>query len=109
MQLLTHSRQQCFKVCRKQHWFAFEQRIRRAIDGKALRMGTAYHAGQERLAITGDLSAACYAARACYDNCPENYEQLEWEYERETVERLLSGYSWRWENEPIETIAAEQQ
>jgi len=107
-QLLTHSRQQAFKVCRKQHWFGYELGIRRDLDGKALRMGSAYHDGLEALAKTGELSEACYAARKPYEAMPENFDALEWEYERETVERMICGYEWRWSNAPLEHIATEQ-
>ena len=44
-QLLTYSRQQSFKTCRKRAWWEYEVGVRRIVDAKALRMGSAYHAG----------------------------------------------------------------
>lgn len=107
-QLLTHSRQQSFKTCRKQSWFSYELGIRRDTDGKPLRMGTAYHAGLEALALGYGLEAACDQVRSEYMHCPEFIDRLEWEYEQETVLRMVCGYDWRWANSPLEHIATEQ-
>lgn len=57
-QLITHSRLDCFKRCRKRHWFAYEIGLRRETDAKALRMGSAYHDGLEVLGNGGTLEAA---------------------------------------------------
>lgn len=107
-QLLTHSRKQSFKVCRKADWFRYELKIRPTVDAKALRMGSAYHAGLEVLALGGTIDMACQEAREAYSECPEGYEQLWWDYERETVECLLCGYQWRWANEQLEHLAPEK-
>lgn len=107
-QLLTHSRQQSFKLCRRQDWFANEQRIRTTVDAKALRMGSAFHAGQEALATTGSIESACEIVRSHYSVCPDSFEPYWWDIERETIERLLCGYQWRWANAPIETLEAER-
>lgn len=107
VQLLTHSRSQSFKTCRKQSWYAYENGIRPIVDGRALRMGSAYHAGLEAWANTHDLDQAVNAARDCYFVPPENCDEREWALECETVVRLVCGYTWRWEQCPIEHIAAE--
>jgi hypothetical protein len=51
MQLLTYSRQDCFKTCRKKEWWGYEMRIRPTEDARALRMGRIYHGALELLAI----------------------------------------------------------
>lgn len=99
----------CFKICRKKHWFSYELGIRRSDDSKPLRMGSAYHEGLEILETTGSIDGACEAVYSYYQFQPENINQIDWEYERETVLRLLCGYKWRWENDPIEYLAAEQE
>lgn len=108
MQLLTHSRQDCFKVCRKRHQFAYELGIRSRLDGKALRMGSAYHAGIESLGKGGSLSDAVESVRAHYGNAPDGFDLYDWLIECETVVRLICGYEWRWRSDAIKNIAAEQ-
>lgn len=107
MELLTHSRMSSFKGCRKAHYFGYEKGLRRTIDAKALRMGSAFHAGVEVLGLGGDIQKACEAAYLEYGDCPENYDQHEWNLESETVARLVSGYEWRWKTMPLEYIAVE--
>lgn len=107
-QLLTHSRQDTFKTCRKRHWFAYEIGMRRTLDAKALRMGSAYHAGLETLGHGKELAEAVYAAREAYGVTPEGFDDYEWQIEAETVVRLLCGYQWRWQNDGLEYVASEQ-
>lgn len=107
-ELLTHSRQDCFKVCRKRHEFAYELAIRPRLDSKALRMGSAYHSGLEAFGKGGSLTDAVEAVRASYGNCPEQFGLQDWLMECETVARLVCGYEWRWRNEPLKNVATEQ-
>lgn len=106
-QLLTFSRMDAFKVCRKKHQFAYEWRIRRETDARALRMGSAYHAALEALANGGAIHAAVEIVREAYADVPPTIETYEWEIECETVVRLVCGYAWRWQESGIQFIAAE--
>lgn len=108
MQLLTHSRIQSFKTCRRRHFLEYELGIRRKLDPKALRMGTAYHAGLESLGHGESLAEACQAVRQCYQDDSGAFDAREWSIERETVLTLLCGYQWRWEASPLEFVAVEQ-
>lgn len=108
-QLLTHSRTQSFKQCRRAHYYAYELGIRREVDAKALRMGTAYHAGLEVMALTGDLDRSLHAASECYQNIPGEFDEWEWEIEETTVRALLSGYHWRWGDSGIKHLATERK
>jgi hypothetical protein len=108
MQLLTHSRQDCFKVCRKRHEFAYELGIRPRLDSKALRMGSAYHAGLESFGKGGSVNDAVDAVRNKYGNCPEGFDIADWLFECETVVRLVCGYEWRWREAPLKNVATEQ-
>lgn len=108
-QLLTHSRQDCFKTCRRRAWFLYEKGIRRSLDAKALRQGTAYHDGMEVIGNGGTHTDACLAARKRYEGTPDAFDEYEWQVERETVERLICGYDWRWGEARLEHVATEMQ
>jgi hypothetical protein len=107
-ELITHSRQACFKTCRRQHWYAYELGIRRTTDAKALRMGSAYHAGIEQLGKGNGLATACQAARDSYQQTPEHVDQYDWAIESETVVRMICGYEWRWSNMAIKDVETEK-
>lgn len=107
-QLLTHSRMQAFKLCRKKHYWAYELGLRRVVDAKALRMGSAGHEGLDAYKKTGSLEAAIHAVSDMYAGLPEGIEQYDWEIERETVECLVAGYVWRWQDFKFEVLQSEQ-
>lgn len=104
-ELLTHSRMSSFKECRRLHYFEYELGLRPVDDARALRMGSAFHAGIERLP---DLDAACAAVREHYVTPPEGFDLYRWEIEQETVLRLVCGYLWRWDGQ-LEYIHREHQ
>jgi hypothetical protein len=106
-QLFTHSRQSSFKTCRKQHYFTYEIGLRPINEAKALRMGSAFHAGVESLGKGESLEQACEAVRTHYDRS-DVFDQYEWDIERETVLRLVCAYQWRWESHRLEYLAVEQ-
>lgn len=106
--LLTHTRQDTFKLCRRKHKFAYIDGIRPTTDGKALRMGSAHHDAIEQLAKGRGRDEACRVIYERYEAMPDGYEQLEWEYERETLLRLACGYEWRWTNDELVYLAAER-
>lgn len=105
--LLTHSRQDTFKTCRRKHFFSYELGLRRTTDAKALRMGSAFHEGVETLGNGGTLEAACEAVRQAYD-VEDVFDQYEWDIERETVLRLVCAYQWRWTNDSLGYMAVER-
>lgn len=105
--LLTHSRMDCFKTCRRKHLFAYEHGIRSVLDGRALRMGSAFHEGIEALTKQNNLTAAVEAVRNYYRFSPEAFDEYEWAVERETVIRLVCGYEWRWKDDELEYVAVE--
>lgn len=108
LEIITHSRSDCFKTCRKKHLFSYEYGIRSVLDGKALRMGSAGHAGLEALGKTDDLAVAAEAVRSYYASCPPQFDAYEWEIECETVLRLICGYEWRWADQKFKYVACEQ-
>lgn len=111
-ELLTHSRMDAFKTCRRKHQFAYELGLRPVEDARALRMGSAFHAGIEALSpawvddsdphaamaevVSDPLADACAAVRKTYAGCPEQFDPYWWEIECETILRLVCAYHWRW-------------
>jgi citrate lyase gamma subunit len=109
-QLLTYSRTQDFKSCRRRHYWAYEVGIRPTLDAKALRMGTAYHAGLDVLKQGKMYDFAAEAVRAQYADVPtETVDRASaWDFECETVVALVSGYEWRWSEQKLKVIASER-
>lgn len=107
-QKLTHSRIQCFKQCRRKHYFSYVCGLRKITDSAPLRMGSAYHAGQETIGKGGSSDDAVEAIRSYYQDRPDFIDELEWAYERVTVECLMVYHQWRWQHEPIEHIETEK-
>ena len=107
---LTNSRIESFKTCRRRHWFAYELGLRKELDAKALRMGTAFHAGVEALANRADISDAISEAIRSYPMLPAATEEQDHEntIELSTVRCLISAYAWRWSESPLEYLATEQ-
>jgi len=106
-QIITYSRQDCFKTCRKRQWYAYEIGMRKVLDAKALRMGHAYHAGLEALGLTGETIRAVEAVQNEYQYCPDQIDSNEWRMEEETLVRLLCGYIWRWQDDRLTHLAPE--
>ena len=106
-QLLTHSRMDSFRRCRRKHYYEYELGLRKAVDAKALRMGTAGHEGLDALKRGAELQDALDTVRKLYATAPEGPDQWEWEIELETVECLVTGYQWRWANTNIRCVASE--
>jgi len=106
-QLLTHSRIQSFKACRRRNWFEYQVGLRQQVDGRALRMGSAYHLGLEQLGNGRPLEVALDSVESCYAVVPNTCDTLDWNYERVTVLTLLRGYQWRWEQSAITHIETE--
>lgn len=100
MNLITNSLAECFKKCRKQYYWAYECRIRRAIDARPLRMGTTFHLGLDLLKKGESLDAALETIRTIYTP--------DMAIEAETVVALLNGYAWYWQDSPLTWLASEQ-
>lgn len=105
---LTHSRMVSFKTCRKRHFWEYEKGFRKEVDAKALRIGSAGHEALDRFKQGLLLPDALSAVRVAYAHRPEGVEEYDWDVERETVECLVVGYSWRWGKSQIRTAASER-
>lgn len=99
--LLTSSRLSCARQCQRKHRYKYGLGYRPTGDVHALRFGTLVHAGLEAWwKASGDarLDAALAAVQVESDV-----------WDRIRAEEVLRGYHYRWESEPYETIAVEQQ
>lgn len=66
--LLTHSGQAAFKSCRRKYFYSYILGLRRIDDSKALRQGSAFHAGLEQLAKTEKHTLITPATCDCKKN-----------------------------------------
>lgn len=109
-ELLTNSRATSFKRCRRRHWYEYEQRLRPEEESKALRMGSAVHAGLDVIKTGGSNDSALDAVDVFYATIPEAADEWTWEIERTTVLCLVSGWAWRWgDRGGLDVIASESK
>jgi citrate lyase gamma subunit len=97
-----------FKRCRRRHYFEYEVGIRKQTDAKALRMGSAGHEGLDVLKQGRELTDALDVIWRLYAIMPDGMDEREWAIERETVECLVTGYQWRWTEQPLDVLVTEQ-
>ena len=110
--VLTHSRMVCAKTCLRKHQWCYELGIRPDYDALALRMGSAVHLGVALLAGGQTIEQALETVCEQYDAAAPPFDlerENAWLVERETICRLLAGYAWRYQDEPMEYVAVEQQ
>ncbi len=107
METITHSRTASFKTCRKRHWYEYQIGLRTIIDAKALRFGSAFHAGLDCWKKTRDTDSAVEVVRNTYGTCPDQFDTETWDIEVETCASLCSAYAWRWGESQHKIIASE--
>ncbi len=95
-QLLTHSRLACNRACPRRDYLRYECSLRPAVDGFALRVGTATH--------------QCYEA---IDN-GQPYEEkisasMDNAYDMALVAAMVTGHINRWQGQDPEVVATEQE
>lgn len=108
MQLLTNSRMQAFKTCRRKHFYAYEMGLRRETDARALRIGSAVHEALDRWKRVQPMEVVMGAVDDFYAEPPDAVDEDEWWIEHQTTAGLVSGYDWRWQGHAFDVIASEQ-
>lgn len=106
--LLTNSRMACAKACLRRHFYAYELGIRKERGSPALRIGSAFHLGQELHGKGKTPEEAIAEVLHTYAVIPAWAEPREWVIEGETVARLLSAYFSYYVNDAFEIVATEQ-
>lgn len=111
VQLLTHSRSQCYRTCQRKHYLRYELGLVPIENAIALRMGSAFHRALElRDKTNATVDEICQVIRLNYSVIPEWVTDLEaWLVECEKVCALFRGHCWRWDSEPYEVVATEQK
>ena len=97
---LTSTRLATQRTCHKKHYFRYELGLSRVRSFDALRIGGAFHLGME----SGNVDTII----DYYTNMPDWADHYDWAIERETVAQLLLGHFWRYENDDVTLIEAEQ-
>ena len=108
MQLITQSRLACLRRCPRQHYYRYELGLARDREKAYLRLGSAFHKGLELRGQSLPAADAIGQALAGYETTPPGFDEYEWAVERITVQQLLAGYYWRYENDNLAAIATEQ-
>ncbi|MCH8854226.1 MAG: PD-(D/E)XK nuclease family protein, partial [Planctomycetes bacterium] len=110
--LQTHSRMQTTKTCRRKAYFRYEIGWRPKRKPHYFRMGGAIHEGIFLRRKGASIQDAINQASEPYDSyptwCSTDELTFDWLVEREKVRRLLAGYFWRWADDEIEVISAEE-
>lgn len=117
--LLSHSRMQAAKVCRRLYKYRYVDGLRSVHTATALRMGRAFHdaldllskppspaeaeSGSPRERVWSHVINAYRSGPA-----PETAEaELDREVEAHTLAALAMAYSWRWEADTLKVVASE--
>lgn len=103
--VLTQSSLSTYRRCPRQYYYRYELLLDRERTNEPLRLGSAFHLGQEFRHL-GEREAIDRAS-ANYDQRPAWADPLEWAVERETVRALLAGYFWRYAADTFDVVATE--
>lgn len=108
LNILTHSRIECFQTCRRKHYYQYILGIRRERTEAPLRFGSAAHLGLDWRAQGVCLGCIAERLHTRYSDVPTWADERTWWTEYEQVVRLLYGYDWYWGNDGIEVLSTEQ-
>lgn len=101
MILLTHSSTTAYRACPRRYYYRYELGLRPDRISAPLRMGSAVHLGLDARAQGRSPEDSLLVAAEAYSTYPAwavtDDARREWEYERETVIRLLHAYFWYWQ------------
>lgn len=106
---LTSTSMGTMRRCPRQFWYRYDLGLRRVRETAPLRLGSAFHHGQElRRGLFGDdVGAVIDLATAGYVEVPQWAEPQAWAVEGETVRQLLAGHFWRYGADDLEFLAVE--
>ncbi len=102
--LLTNSRLKTARRCQREHLLQYELGYRPVIDAEALRFGSLFHAALEAwtLAIQQGRDPLLTALTVLAASEADPFDRVK-------AECLISGYHFRWQNEPYDVLAVEKE
>jgi hypothetical protein len=105
---LTSTRLAALRKCLRLHYWRYELGLARIRTATPLRFGGVFHKAMElRHGLFGqDVDTILGSALADYDAVPAWADPTEWAVERETLEALLAGHFWRYQQEPASANGA---
>ena len=106
--LLTSTRLINLRRCPRQHYLRYELGLSKVREATPLRFGRGFHYGLElyNARISSDMAVECVTAD--YRTCPDWADPTDWTVEGETLQSLLLGHFWRYQDDDIDFVAAEQ-
>lgn len=108
---VTNSSLSTLRTCPEKFRLMYVELLRPDREAEYFRLGTMFHLCQEMHANHAALADIQAAIQKNYANPSEdlNDDELQaWAYEAVTVWVLFQGWLWRWESQPLTTLAAEQ-
>lgn len=108
LDILTHSRRECFALCRRKHFNEYECGYRPERTVTPLRYGDVVHVGLDWRAQGVSMDDIALRLQERYSIVPAWANERDWWTEYEQIIRLLYGYDWYWGNDDWEIVATEQ-
>ncbi|MEN6532741.1 MAG: PD-(D/E)XK nuclease family protein [Bryobacteraceae bacterium] len=108
IRLVTHSQFACARACLRKHYLCYTIGLRPIQSQKPLRFGDNFHIGLEVLKTGATRDEAIEAGCAGYEIPPAWADPVEWRVEEATVAAMIAGHSWRYGEDKLEYLSAEQ-
>ena len=98
---LTSTRLAALRKCLRMHYWRYELGLARIRTATPLRLGAAFHRGLELHNAGLSQELAVETATQDYAACPQWDDPTDWAVERETLESLLAGHFWRYQEDDL--------
>jgi len=98
---LTSTRLGALRKCPRLHYWRYELGLARIRTATPLRFGSAFHYGLELYNAGLSRELAVETAGTDYSTCPQWADPIDWAVERETLESLLAGHFWRYQEDDL--------
>ena len=98
---LTSTRLGALRKCPRLHYWRYELGLSRIRTATPLRFGAAFHYGLELYNAGLSRELAVETATQDYAACPQWADPTDWAVERETLESLLAGHFWRYQEDDL--------
>lgn len=103
MQLITHSKIQCFKTCQRKCYFQYVRRIRPLKQAKPLYIGSIVHEILDQYKAGLSMDEAIDMVLTAYPEEESN------RFDLAMITALMKGYEWRWQSWPLTCVVSEAE